>query len=261
MNDPHVVSLRYRLVPIERAGRSAEFDTPPPLEHTTKAFRVRLDSGIATFEMREHHPSEASARSVVDPFARAWEIKHALSAGVSEFALEYEDAEVIDREPPPPPPPGSPKIVQVGAATAVGTAASVGVKITRTKYPDPPSDFALDPDVEALWQRWEGYLEAREPLQGMAYFCLTVLQMYGGRSGAAARFGVSGKVLATLARLATETGDPATARKAEGASRPITPAEEAWVEATMKRLVQRAGQITAGVTDLPEITMSELPRL
>lgn len=137
----------------------------------------------------------------------------------------------------------------------------VTVKVTRSNWPDPPTDFMLDADTEALWNRWERYDGGEEPLQSMAYFCLTLLEMHGGRSGAAARFGVSSKVLATLARISSETGDPASARKAKGARRPISPAEEAWIEAAVKLLVRRAGQIAAHVRNLPEITVADLPKL
>ena len=108
MNDPHVVSVRYRLVPVERPNRTVAFENPPPIERTTPTFRLRLDKEVAVFELDEHHASVGSARRALETFLRAWEIQHALTAGMAEFRFEYLDADVIDRNPPPPEPPAPP---------------------------------------------------------------------------------------------------------------------------------------------------------
>jgi hypothetical protein len=121
----------------------------------------------------------------VEPRLRAWELAHALKQGHPEFRFDFEDAETIDRDPPPPREPGSPQVVEIGLASEINVAGSLGVKVTRAAYPEPPTDFAVDPDVETLSQRWQGYLAEREPLQAMAYFCLTLFELRGGgRRGA-----------------------------------------------------------------------------
>lgn len=200
MRDPHVVSLTYQLVPSERTSFA---DSAEPIEDETDVFSMRLDEGVVTFEMREHHASEASARGAVEPYLRAWEIDHALWAGSSEIRFEFEDAELIDRDPPPPRQPGEPQTVQAGMAAELNLAGSAVANVTRGSYPKPPKDFALDPDVETLWNRHQGYLVGgREPLQSMAYFCLTVVEhAHGGRAGVAAHYSISNKVFDTLARL------------------------------------------------------------
>ena len=102
----------------------------------------------------------------------------------------------------------------------------------------------------------------REPLQTMAYFCLTVLQMHGGRAGAAARFGISQGVLATVARLSTEAGDVATARKASPQLRALTAEEQGWLEAAVKAMIRRAGEVAAAPSaPRSQLTMSDLPAL
>ncbi len=53
--------------------------------------------GIVTFQLKEHYPTEESARQVVEPYLRAWEISRALKAGNPELAFQFEAAEVIDR--------------------------------------------------------------------------------------------------------------------------------------------------------------------
>jgi hypothetical protein len=77
--------LRYRLIP----HASVDFaDTAPAVEADATAFSVTLADRVATFEMREHHASEESAKRAVHPYLRAWEIQHALWAGRPEFTFE-----------------------------------------------------------------------------------------------------------------------------------------------------------------------------
>src|SRR5579862_7067126 len=80
---------------------------------------------------------------------------------------------------------------------------TLSIVVGRARYPEPPTDFTADPDVETMWRRWEGFLADREPLPSMAYFCLTVVESHGGRAGAARRLGISLPVLHTIGRLAT----------------------------------------------------------
>jgi hypothetical protein len=256
MRDPHVASLRYRLVP----GETVTFDCPPPVERETGPFRVRLEDGVATFEMLEHHASEETARRCVEEYLRAWEIDVALRSGRAEVRFEFEDADIIDRDPPPP---GTGVVIYAKTATAKAHIAAAHV--TRSRYPEPPRAFVVSPDVETMWRRYEGYLEGREPLAPMAYFCLTVLvASAGGRKKAAEKYVISRSVLSSLARLATEVGDERTARKFDHLKdqRPHTGAEKAWIEAAVKALIRRAGERASNPgASLPEFTMSDLPKL
>ena len=173
-------------------------------------------------------------------------------------ALVAESIVVVDRDA------GSGDVTILGrAAAALAVRISGKVAVERGSYPEPPVSFALDPDTETLWNRWRGYVEGREPLQAMAYFCLSVLEVHGRRAGAQKRFAVSGSVLRKIATLSTETGDPqTTARKATTNPRPITSLERAWLEAAVKALVRRAGEFAAASgAALPTITMGDLPKL
>jgi hypothetical protein len=258
VRDPHVDSLTYQLVLSER---TSFVENVKPIEDENDAFSMRLDDSVVTFEMHEHHASEASACQAVEPYLRAWEVHDALRTGRPEIRFEFERAQVIDRNPPPPPQPGEPVTVEGTATLSTKVSISATGTVTRASYPKPPKDFALDPDVETLWQRWEGYLARRESLQAMAYFCLTVLEHgHGGRAGAASHYSISKKVLDTLARLSTNTGDQRTARKVTGRLRPITDAEIAWLGAAVKALIQRGGEAAAGASPSP-LTMGDLPPL
>ena len=259
MRDPHVASLRYRFV----AGETVSFDCPPPVERETEAFRMRLEDGVATFEMLEHHASEDTARECVEGYLRAWEIHVALRFGRGEMHFEFAGADVIDRDPPPP---GTGQVVYAKALMgAVGLMDNVTVHVTRRRYPEPPSGFIASPDVETMWGRYEGYLKGREPLAAMAYACLTLLEASArGRESAAKQYRISLDVLRKLAHLATEIGDEGTARKFSRLRerRPHTGPERAWVEAVVKALIQRAGEwALAPAASRPQITMSDLPKL
>ncbi len=71
MNDPHVVSLTYR---IDMAD-TVDFDRAPPKTVDQGAFRVMLDAGEAKIEMVDHFASVEEAKQVVAPFLRAWELE------------------------------------------------------------------------------------------------------------------------------------------------------------------------------------------
>ena len=255
MTDLHVQALQYRLVP--RKGITYQ-EGLPAVDRDCGAFNVRLEDEVLRVTMRDHYESIRDAEAAVQPYLDAWHVDAALRADRAEFDFEYVDAEVVDRDA------GSGDVTILGrAAAALAVRISGKVAVERGSYPEPPVGFALDPDTETLWNRWRGYVEGREPLQAMAYFCLTVLEVHGRRAGAQKRFAVSGPVLRKFATLSTETGDPqTTARKATTNPRPITSLERAWLEAAVKALVRRAGEFAAAPgAALPTITMGDLPKL
>lgn len=257
VRDPHVVSLHYRLVPSANVTFAKQAE---PVEAEADGFRVRLADEALVVEMLDHHGSDESAREAVERYLRAWEIRHALRVGGEpEFRFEFQRAEVIDRDPPPP---GTPQTVAVSGHISASSFASATLGVERGSLPAPPSDFELEPDVETLWARWRAYQEGREPLQSMAYFALTVLERHGGRRPAAARFGVSEKVLKTLGELVSERGDATTARKAKATANPLMPNEHGWIEAAVLALVRRAGEVAADPSAAAQpITMDDLPSL
>ncbi len=258
MRDPHVEALRYRLVLAE----SVDFDNAPPLEVLQDGLKFRIDEGKLSIRMKDHYGTEREARRIVEQLLRAWEIHHALAAGRPELRFEFDRSEIIDRNPPPPPKPGEARTVHLTATAIVKATATASLHVSRGSYPAPPAGFALDADVETLWHRWEGYLAGREPLQAMAYFCLTLLEMHGGRKGAVSRYAISSSVLNKLGELSTETGDGTTARKATAELRPLTGQERAWLEAAVKALIRRIGEVAASPrSNRPQLTMADLPSL
>ena len=256
MNDPHVEALHYRLV---ADGTTTFAANTPPVDYADETLTARLEAGQLTVRPKEHHASESEALAVVGPFVRAWEISSALTYERPEIRFEYERAEVVDRSPPPP---GDHTVyASAGEVFLVGMSATLSVE--RVHYPAPPADFVHDANVDTLYHRWVGYLDGSEPLPTMANFCLTVLQhAAGGRTAAAAHFGISGKVLATVGRLATERGDALTARKMTSNLQPLKTEEREWLEAAVRTMIRRAGEVAAQPAQaLPQITLADLPQL
>lgn len=256
MNDPHVESLQYH---IETDG-SCSYESPPPVEYEKDGFRARLEEGVLTVTMKEHHASAASARKAVAEFLRSWEIQAALSVGRGCLRFEHDSAKVVDRHPSP----GTNTLVLEPLVCKVSVGA-VTLHIGRSSYPEPPKDFVASPLVETMWHRFEMFLDGREPLASMAYFCLSTIQAdAGGRNKAAAKYHVDRGVLDKLGQLTSEVGDSSTARKIDSSStlRPHTPQETEWMKCAVQTIIRRVGEVEASPTaSRPRLTMSDLPRL
>ncbi len=255
--DLHVVSLRYKLRPSDRVS----YISPPPLEFETEEVQFRLVDGKLTCEMKTHVSTGEEARAFVEPVLKAWEADADLRWNRGELRFEFDGTEIIDRSPPAPGVIRGSAHVLLGvlALSAVGT---VSVHVSRTAYPEPPGSFRLNPDAESVLLRYQGYIDGREPLLSMAYFCLTVLETQaGGRKAAAIAYGIEGAVLGKMGELASRRGDRSTARKAfAGPAQPLAGPERVWLEAAVKALIWRLGD-SRDATVLSLITMADLPRL
>jgi hypothetical protein len=253
MNDPHVASLRYRLI----TDGTLRFVNPPALIVKGNGFEADLRDGVLTVKMLAHYLSEPEARQVVGQFLRGWEVESFLKSGL-RIRFEFEKSEVIDRRPGPS---GSAALKGVASGTAVASL-KPEVHLERHSYPAPPntSIFLVTPDVETLLNRFQGYQQDREPLSAMAYFCLTVLQApFGSRTKAATILQTDRDVLDTLGKLTSTTGGE-TARKATR-NPPMTSKEKTWVEAAVKALIRRLAEHAAhsGTGWSSNLTMKDLP--
>ena len=260
MRDPHVVLLRYRLETTDTVA----FDNPEPIEVDIDSFRLRLENDALVVELMEHFASVEDARKAVDRFLKAWEIDAALRYGTQEIFFVYEDAEIIDRNPPLP---GSSQTIQLSTLGMVVVTGNVSAHITRRKYPEPPSLFRSSPDVEVMWYRFNGYLEGREPLLSMAYFCLTMIEASTGmrknkRQQAAENYNIHIDVLNKLGELTSSRGDPKTARKfiSDVTLAPLNSKEVTWIESAIKAIIRRVGE-NLSTDSLPVITLRDLPEL
>lgn len=266
MNDPHVEELVYHI----ETGEGLNFQNPPPLEDETDVFRIILEDGVATFSMKEHYPTEESARRAVEGYLQSWELDVALEYDNSALRFVFDRSEVVDRDPPPPPPPGIPRTIRMEISDSIGMVDSVTTVLTKGQYPQPPRDFVADTDVTTMWEQYERYKEGRDRLLPMAYSCLTRLEhrarTYAGKGNirmrAASMYHVDYEVLDKLGELTTTLGDEAEARKLGPQSqlRAPTAQEVKWIEAALRLLIRRAGQYAADPQRAwPQLTMADLP--
>jgi hypothetical protein len=237
MNDPHVVSLRYRV----RTAANINYVAPPPIAQDEPGFRLLLENGVLTVEMKEHFGDTASAQARVRKYLRAWELKAELDYGPGRLSFIYEDSEVIDRQPAP----SSGRHLSGGDALCFVEVISPTVSFTHHTYSAPPRGFASSPLVEIMMSRLRRFNEGREGLPSMGYVCLSAVQRdAGGRKKAAAKYLIDPLVLGKLGELSSDVGDENSARKFDGSSklRPHTNKEQMWVLAAVKALIGRVAE-------------------
>lgn len=263
MNDPHVVALNY----VIRHNDSIDYSQAEPLCRDEPGFRLTVENKKVRFEFKEHHASEEQAKHAVEKYIRVWQFDAALKYGNPEsFRLEFEKAEIVDRNPTP----GEVRLSASFEARVTGSARlTVGVR----SYPSPPSDITLNPDAETMHQRYMGYRGKHEPLQSMAYFCLSMLEdpspqqsseeriVRPKRKAAAERFDIDVSVLAEIGHLSTTRGG-ADARKREGTARSLSPGERHFLDRAVKAIIRRVAEREyAPRGKLPMISWSDLPPL
>lgn len=256
MNDPHVVMLIYR---VEHSD-SVDYSQAEPLVREEPAFRLEVRDKQARFELKDHYATEADAREVIEKYIRVWKLDTCLEHGPDFFRLKFDRAQIEDRNPTP------------GVITVNAQAVNIEFKILPAsitykpaRYPSPPSDISLDPNVQTMCQRYMGYRRGNEPLASMAYFCLTVLEYSTGKNGgarseAAKVYRIEKSVLDRIGNLCANGGGPAGARKAKGIAVALTESERRFLEQAVEIIIRRAAEKAHDpAKDLPMISLSDLP--
>lgn len=262
MNDPHVEALHYFV----KHDNSVDYSDVAPLVHDDALFRIRAEKRNVVLEPKGHYATEEEARRAAEGFVRRWEFEAALRTQSGAFRLVYERAHIVERNPPR----SSPGTVNAGATHWRVNAdpifvsfhlSEAQVRVTKrlATYSTPPSGTALDPDdpdAKSMLARLDLYRLGREPLAGMANFCLTVVKSAGGN-----KYRISKKVLREVGRL-TATKEDDVARKAEGRGDPFTSEELRFLEAAVAAFIRRAAEKAADPNgQLRVIGMADLPRL
>ena len=255
MNDPHVVALHYRI----DHGRQFDYSKAKRRHFEVAEFLLEIEDERVRFKFKTHYATEDEARNAIDDYISAWEFDACLKCGENYFRLRFEKSEIIDRSPTP----GvtvahaTPVQFQISLSAAEGT---VGVP----EYPLPPSDIALNPDVETMYTRYMGYRRGNEPLASMAYFCLTVLEHSTNREekgehAAVKKYQIGKSVLKKIRVLSSRKGGQ-FARKGDAVANDFTSQERTFLEQAIQRIIRRAAE-KAHSRDkkLPQISLSNLP--
>ena len=156
MNDPHVVALIYEV----NHRESVNYDEAEPLVVEENAFRLEVKDKKASFYLKYHYATESEARKAIEEYIRNWEFDGCLQGGPDCNRLEFESADIKDRDPPPP----TPGIVNIGV-TLVRSGGTVSVAVSKgvTSYPSPPTDVSVTPDVQTMYDRYMGSRRGHEP--------------------------------------------------------------------------------------------------
>ncbi len=232
---------------------------PPPIEFERKEFIGKLANNILTLEMKEHFPSVESARQKIDNFLRAWEIYAGLQYGRAKFTFHFLNAELIDRNPLP----QGPERINIPRHQVTKEFILTIKPAPICSYPEPPTLFNVNSDVETLWYRFELYKKKREELLSMSYFCISFIEYnFGGIKKASRSLKISRNILTKIKSESSFRGDFKTARKVDRQSSldPLFNQEIKWMEEAIKALIIRIGEYECG-NALSPITMYNLPPL
>ena len=259
MNDPHVVALVYRIEHSESIG----YTRATPFCRNEQGFRLSVADRKARFDMHDHFPTIEAADEALTEYRRAWEFEAQLERGPDTFrlVLERDNSEIIDRDPTP----GHVRIAGKGIGVLVD-ALPAKLLVEPPAYPEPPSDIALTPDVETMYERYMGYRRGREPLAGMASFCLSVLEAAtrekkGQRRVAARIYNIDKRVLSKIGYLSAKRGG-AEARKADGVQTDFNSQEQRFLEQAVRAIVRRMAECAHSPDkQLSKISLSDLPSL
>lgn len=235
MNDPHVVGLEYCV----EHGSGIDWSRASPLEVQEADFAIGIANKQVRFNFIKHFATEKEARAFVEnDFLGNWEFDVALKRGPNAFKLRFERAEIVDRNP-------AADVPSLSAHSRSGPP-KVHARLappTPRSYPQPPSvGLKRTPDVDSMFNRYLGYLEGREPLPAVSYFCLTVLVNTKGRRAAADHFGIAFEVLRKIGELSSERGG-ASARKAGGRDKDLSSEQQRWLESAVKTVIRRAAEV------------------
>ena len=250
MQEPTLDWLRYRV----HFAPGIAIDAPTPRQFDTPQFL-----GVLTKEGLELKPkvrieTQAEARAAIEPLLRAWEVQIGLDVGTPVLTFEFEGLRFVDG--------ASPSGSGFGLHHSTAELGPDAFVVHHLKeFPPPPKGFVSTPDIETLWFRFRMYKQRREPLQSMAYFCLTVLKAScSGTDGVARILSVDKAVLRKISDLSTNTGDSKTARKRTHQLRVSTAVERHWLEAAILALIRHMGEVAAG--NVPtQLRMTSLPAL
>ena len=259
MNDPHVKSLYYILVP----GKNADYDNATPFVKELQDFKLKIESGTVIFDLKKHYSDEKEAKEAIAEFITAWKILIGLEHNPEALSFKFEKSEIIDRKPPPPL--KSVGKIQASIPSFISVAENITVQLSYGEYPSPPKNFKVTPDVETMYYRFMAFKQNRESLTSMAYMCLTVLEASAsGRTKASEKYKIDSDILDNLGRLCSTKGGPFEARKApkDGDYKKLSQNEKNWIEEVIKRIIRRIGEYAYDhCADLSLMILSEFPTL
>jgi len=204
----------------------------------------------------------AAARKIVNGYIKTWEFFAGLDLGPGAFALRFKSAEHCNDE-------GQPKVHYRTTYESVHIHVNAQATLQKSEYPRFPSEEQLrmntsDPDVQSMYQRYITFRRGREPLAGMAYFCLTTIERMARkrheererqagrqigknldeRKLAAEEFGISKGKLRKVRCLSSVRGGQEP-RKAIGVGEEFTAEDREFLETAVIEIIEKAAAAVA----------------
>jgi hypothetical protein len=244
--------LKYEL----DTGKLFSFECSKILKDDTPKFSVELNNNNVTFKMKENYDSVNEAKKIVDKYLEAWKVKITLDYRIPNVQFIFKNCEIEKDD-------GN-KMNQRQITSTI----SAATKKVEPDYPLPPKKFTVTNDVRSMWERYKNYLQNKEALQSMAYFCLTVLlyrfkTLSKSKHKAAEYYRIHEKVLKKISKLTSIKGSSTDARKKTTEKYDqLTDNEKKWLEEAIKTIILRAAAISEIPKDkLRKITMNDLPEI
>lgn len=258
MRDPHVEELIYEL------KQMVDYKDPSPVKTELGDFRIKLIDGILNVEIQKHCSSVDAARQIVEPYLRTWETDAFLKSGNEDLLFEFSDSNVIDRDPPGP---GESDVIHANAMLQDKPAIiSAKATIPKEAYPQPPIYKALSPDAKTLIDRYRRYRNGEEPLPGMSYFCLTVIEARSSKNASNKRKSAANNccldydILDKIGKFSSTRGDSNSSRKFNPSQKELTSNEQTWLDSAIRHITTQLAAVDAGKKP-NKLKMSDLPHL
>jgi hypothetical protein len=260
MNKPHIDKLFYKIITKD----NVDYVNAPAVSLENETFKMVTSNNEVTFEMKKHFSSEQDAKIATDEFLNKWEIIIGLENAPDDIRFKFDRSEVVHFEPNQ-----NESNVNLSVSSVGNFEDDATNHVSHHKYPDPPDQFSISPDVETMYLRYKAYCEGRDTLLSMAYLLLTVAESKSAtqkeaRKEAAAKLRVEEIIFDTLGRLCSTKGNESEARKAprNGVFLPLKDNEREWVLAACKLLIKRCGEFEfCGTENLSLLKMDSLPSL
>lgn len=254
MQDPHVVSVTYKVVAYE----GVNYQNASDLVWGNDDFDITISKNSLVAKPKKHFDSVEMVRKVIEPLLLSWEIDAGLRSARQEISFVFDKAEIVDRNPSP----GN--VINAVSSFISLSSMEVNPTVSKGKYPEPPTFFEASKHVEILWKRYKNYLEGKENLSSMAYFCYThiVHKVFSSPKEAATQLNFDKDVLHKLSELTSTKGSESTARKtAKGQNYvELTQVERLWIDLVIRNLIQRVGEY-GHLHHSRKITMLDFPLL
>ena len=255
MNEPHVNALYYKLI----VEKDIDFNRASPIQEETDDFIFSLSHKEAIFIMKAHFAKENDAKKITDGFLNSYLVLWGIEHPSDDIKFLFKSSEIVDKKP------SNDHTLSICVNDTINLECSVDVHVSRLKFPQPPKDFTVSPDVETIFSRFKSAMQKKEPLLSMAYMCFTVIEASAGsRRAAAKKYNIDMKVLNKWGELVSTKGSKSEARKTpkKGSFVPLQPEERKWIIELIKKVILRLGSYAYDPKQsFTKINLSDLPQL